>query len=141
MSAYLCNPQHTGILAGRLAAKTSNFGDAATIAEALATENLNSVACRYNMTVEKTAQEFMGSGAQAYIQACKSEAMIVAHSYLDISPARLIGMCGSQEYQSCEHDGWAHSEAREMVAYLYKSAVSKHMELTGVTTGWDWNGN
>lgn len=140
MSAYLCNSNHIGILAQRLAGETTRFGDAASIAEALATENLNSVSCRYGTTPQKTAQNFLGIGAQTYIQACKNEAMMTANSYLDIAPARLIGMCQCQEYQSCEHDAWAHSEAREMVIYLYKSAVHAHMELTHVDTGWGWNG-
>lgn len=140
MSAYLCSPAHIGILAQRIAAKTSGWGDAPTVAETLATENLQSVASRYSHSIEKAAQDFMGIGAQSYIQACKTEATITANSYVNISPARLIGMVECSEYQSCEHEGWGQSEARNILAYLLSSALHAHMEATGVTTGWGWHG-
>jgi hypothetical protein len=139
MSAYLCNPTHIGILAQRIAFKTTTWGNAPTVAAKLATENLKSVAYRYSKSEDQAAQEFISMPSQAYIDQCKVEADNPDH-LTRVPVTRLIGMVNCSEYQSCEHPEWATSEARDMMIFLLKAAINSHLDAKGIDKGWEWEG-
>ena len=127
MSAFICNETHIATCARIIADSVPAAAnmDPADIAQALALENLKSVAFRYGPEARDLYEREMGMAAgdpgpeedpladmipgeqtgRAYMEACRIAAPIScstaeAHAYL-----------GCLDYQSCEHPQWPESAA------------------------------
>ena len=135
MSAYLCNPEHIGLLAAYLAISRyehwaepdrSDFSHrgARTIAEALAAENIRSVSVRY--PGDK-------SGGRPGLSMHDSDitelsAMWAAH-YADtrrtVSAVTVLRLLQCLEYQSCEAEDYLTTEAAGYCTQIRDAAIRK----------------
>lgn len=107
MSAFLCGTTHIATCAAIIADAAPGAGNRtmAEIAQALAEENLRSIAALYD---EEAAEMLPGNAdgdAGKYVELCK------AARPLSPSAAEAYNYLGCLQYQSCAHAEWADSEA------------------------------
>ena len=123
MSAYLTSPTKIGILAHAIAMRTQEYGDAATIAQELAAENLRSVGHRYREDANQTAQKFLQISAAQYRQLCRQAANDAANSPTEMSAAALLDISDEYCYQACECNAWPQTKAARMQRVLTTHAA------------------
>ncbi len=137
MSAYICNPEQFALLAV-YAYKQELVERPEDIAEMLARENIASVAYRYPDDAD-------GGRCGTYLEMDEDivkAARIWVDHYLDKSPigfnlasnAIIWNACDHLEYQSCEHDGWLTSDARNLLQQIRQHIGKK--PLGDVAWGW-----
>jgi hypothetical protein len=114
MSAFICNHSHITALAV-YAARNRILGrtDAVQIGELLHAENVKSVNCRYG---ETTKPDF---------------AMCAWAAFHAFSRVQIVKAARCLEYQSCEHPGWAQSDACKVVDAIIGDYISRDVP------GWD----
>jgi len=114
MSAYVCNPEHIGVLANAMsrAGVTINGHrrDPKQMAVALANANFDSMEARY-----PGEWDLMSGGCSliAYRAQCAREA---TKPDTDLKPIDLIKIAQCFRYQACEHNNWF--EAKHYSKYI-----------------------
>lgn len=121
MSAFLCNPQHIGLLA-RFEPNRVRHIPAEQQAEILAQANLVSVSERYRLTPDAVGLEFGGYSAGSYIEACKLEAGKFGRR---LQPIEALKMAQCSNYQSCEVEGWSETPAYALLHRIIGQAISE----------------
>lgn len=131
MSAYICNPEHFGILAAYAASKRSVFHKfrrddqvltAQAVARALAAENIRSVSCRY--PDDKDGQR-PGPGMRD-AEIMEAAAIYAGHFVSKgIIPTTLqvLKLCAGLEYQSCETHDYRQSDAYIQLYWIRSTAI------------------
>ena len=156
MSAYVCNPEHFGALAALAVRRFNPSG--------LPGGNWNSVISSFNIGVSdaQVAGYIAGQLAQANIDSvaarypndvsggrpgpCLTDEEIIRQAdawavrYLKREPklsiADYFSLCGCYEYQSCEHDGWDKSDAKQQIERI-KDGLTRR--LPGFSDSpWSW---
>ena len=107
MSAFICNDRHISILAHYAAHNLSLGATPAEIGAMLHRENVASVNHRYS---ESTVPAFV------YDSTVES---------LKVEPVQIIKAAHCLDYQSCEHDAWDKSEARQLLLQIIENAAYK----------------
>ena len=141
MSAYICNPEHIGILAAYAAVNdcaiyewrmSNNILTAQSVAKGLALENIRSVAHRY--PDDKDGQR-PGPGLKDadIIEACQIYAghfakrlggvIVMAEDVLE--PVQVLKLVSSLDYQSCETDDWEMTLAAQQLRWILGEAISR----------------
>ena len=140
MSAYICNPEHIGILAAYAAVndcaiyewrKSTNILTAQNVAKGLALENIRSVAHRYPN--DKDGQRPGPNLKDAdIVEACQIYAghfakrlggvIVMAEDVLE--PLQVIKLVRSLDYQSCETDDWETTLAAQQLRWISDSAIN-----------------
>jgi hypothetical protein len=139
MSAYICNPEHLGLLAALLAIEKREGGEAAADhASVLASENIRSVSYRY-----PNDQSGQRPGQSLYDNEVISTARLWATHYFEsppkIKPVELFSLCNCYEYQSCETNDWRSTRAAELIDSLRGYMIRK---LPGYEDApWEWRDN
>jgi len=141
MSAYICNPEHIGILAAYAATndcavyewrKNTNILTAQNVAKGLALENIRSVAHRY--PDDKDGQRPGPNLKDAdIVEACQIYAghfakrlggvIVMAEDVLE--PIQVIKLVRSLDYQSCETDEWEMTLAAQQLRWISGEAISR----------------
>ena len=141
MSAYICNPEHIGILAAYAATndcavyewrKNTNILTAQNVAKGLALENIRSVAHRY--PDDKDGQRPGPNLKDAdIVEACQIYAghfakrlggvIVMAEDVLE--PIQVIKLVRSLDYQSCETDEWEMTLAAQQLRWISGDAISR----------------
>ena len=140
MSAYICNPEHIGILAAYAAVndcaiyewrKRDSILTAQNVAKGLALENIRSVAHRYPN--DKDGQRPGPNLKDAdIVEACQIYAghfakllggvVVMAEDVLE--PIQVIKLVRSLDYQSCETDDWPMTLAARQLEWISGEAIS-----------------
>jgi len=111
MSAWLCSDEHILEMASYYVEHCQKYsGDETTLkqaAEILYNENLESLAARYGDDYPP-------------IKVPSAYEPIVENIF------HMAKMVGCYEYQSCEHEGWKTSEAKEMCATILYFLLNNH---------------
>lgn len=141
MSAYICNPEHIGILAAYAAVNdcaiygwrmSDNILTAQNVAKGLALENIRSVAHRYPN--DKDGQRPGPCLKDAdIIEACQIYAahfakrlggvVVMAEDVLE--PVQVLKLVRSLDYQSCETDDWPMTLAARQLEWIMGEAISR----------------
>lgn len=149
MSAFICNPEHIGLIAA-WATKVDSViyslvGDtkkdtAIRVAEILARENIASVAYRYPNDKEGERPGPMCDTDEDIVK----EACFWAEKYLeegiplDVAPLTIAKLTACLQYQSCEHPEWEQSAARNQANYINEHILRT---LPGYARApWEWYG-
>ena len=155
MSAYICNPEHIGILAAYAAVNdcaiwewclSSNIHTAQNVAKGLALENIRSVAHRYP-NVKDGQRPGPGLKDADIVEACQIYAghfakrlggvIVMAEDVLE--PIQVIKLVRSLNYQSCETDDWEMTLAAQQLRWISGEAISR---LDGYEdAGWSYEGS
>lgn len=141
MSAYICTPEHIGLLAAIAAEATPGVrGTAANIARRLARENILSVAYRYPYD--------KGNGDRP--GPCLTDAQIIKASMLyaehymgnlpGLPASSIVNMARCLDYQSCERPGWEGSIARKIVDTIerYGNRLAATTDHRPATVKWEF---
>lgn len=141
MSAYICMPEHIGLLAVIAAEATPSFrGTAVSIARRLARENILSMAYRYPYD--------KGNGDRP--GPCLTDAQIIKASMLyaehytgnlpDLPARSIVNMARCLDYQSREHPGWEGSIARKIVDTIerYGNRLAATTDHRPATVKWEF---
>lgn len=120
MSAFMCDDRHISALACYAAEHLQAIWhrSAQEFAELLHAENVRSVNARYN----------------------RSDEPIFTFEFVDVrnvSQIRVIKAAHCYAYQSCEHDGWEHSEAKRVIEAIESEAASRLPDYDAAPWGWD----
>ena len=141
MSAYICNPEHIGILAAYAAVNdcaiyrwrmSDSILTAQNVAKGLALENIRSVAHRY--PDDKDGQRPGPNLKDAdIVEACQIYAghfakrlggvVVMAEDVLE--PIQVIKLVRSLDYQSCETDDWEMTLAAQQLRWISGEAISR----------------
>lgn len=146
MSAYICNPEHFGILAAfavqhRCAVREwcrtvtgNDIETAQAIAKGLARENIRSVAYRYPNDVSGSRPGPCLHDAEIEEAAAIYAAHFVTHPQ-GVAPIQIIKLCQSYDYQSCETDDWKDTLAWRQIDWIKSAAIRCLNGYEGV----DWS--
>jgi hypothetical protein len=141
MSAYICNPEHIGILAAYAAAERCAIypwqGDniiltAQNVAKGLALENIRSVAHRYpndkdgdrpgpclkDADIVEACQIYAGHFA-------KRIGGVIVDASLILEPVEVLKLVQALDYQSCETDDWHMTLAARQLRWISSEAISR----------------
>ena len=141
MSAYICNPEHIGILAAYAAVNdcaiyewrmSDNILTAQNVAKGLALENIRSVAHRYpndedgqrpgpnlkDADIVEACQIYAGHFAKRL-----GGVIVMAEDVLE--PIQVIKLVRSLDYQSCETDDWEMTLAAQQLRWISGEAISR----------------
>ena len=119
MSAFVCMPEHIGLLAAALTWFGRTAGDPRVHAEFLARENITSVAYRYPADKGDGDRPGPNLTDEQLVEAARLYAAhYVQHFPTWLNAADLSSMVRCYEYQSCEHPGWRDSVAMMLIAKL-----------------------
>ena len=132
MSAFICMPEHFGILAAYAAEHDCAIGEwglhfskiatAQHVARGLARENIRSVAHRYPDTVSGgrpgpcLLDEEIEEAAAIYA------AHFVTHPQ-GVAPIQIIVLCQGYDYQSCETKDWKDTLAWRQIDWIKNEAI------------------
>lgn len=131
MSAFICNPEHFGILAAfatkhRCAVSEWSCGTsvetAQAVARGLARENIRSVAHRYPEDVSGGRPGPCLHDAEIEEAAAIYAAHFVTHPQ-GVAPIQIIKLCNSLDYQSCETDDWKETPAYRQNERIKNAAI------------------
>ena len=141
MSAYICNPEHIGILAAYAAVNdcavyewrmNDSILTAQNVAKGLALENIRSVAHRYPNDEDGHRPGPCLKDADI-IEACQIYAghfakrlggvIVMAEDVLE--PIQIIKLVRSLDYQSCETDDWPLTLAARQLEWIMGEAISR----------------
>lgn len=150
MSAYICNPEHFGILAAwatlnecalfewRHSRKpAAEIETAQRVAKGLARENIRSVAHRYPDTVSGNrpgpclTDERIEEAAALYAAHFMTNSAYVR----SLRPVQILVLCQGLDYQSCETDDWKDTLAWRQLDWIKNQAIRL---LPGHATA-DWS--
>ncbi len=95
------------------------------IANELAKENINSIHFLYPDTIEDVANV---PGDPKTLEPFTQDDLD-GRTWYKFYPVQVIKSCRCYEYQSCEHDGWATSKAKEIIERIVNRAIN---ELEGM---------
>ena len=141
MSAYICNPEHIGILAAYAAVNdcaiyewrmSDNILTAQNVAKGLALENIRSVAHRYpddkdghrpgpnlkDADIVEACQIYAGHFAMRM-----GGVIVMAEDVLE--PVQVLKLVRSLDYQSCETDDWEMTLAAQQLRWISGEAISR----------------
>jgi hypothetical protein len=133
MSAYICNPEHFGILAAYAVqnrcvisewrhALTADLQEAQRVARELARENIRSVATRY-----PNHQDGDRPGPGLKDAELEEAAALYAGYFIQhpqrLKPVQVIRLCEGLDYQSCETDDWKETLAYHQVEWIKSTAI------------------
>ena len=140
MSAYICNPEHIGILAAYAAVNdcaiyewrmSNNILTAQNVAKGLALENIRSVAHRYP-SLGDGQRPGPGLKDADIIEACQIYAgyfakrlggvIVMAEDVIE--PVQVLKLVRSLDYQSCETDDWPMTLAARQLEWIMGEAIS-----------------
>ena len=134
MSAYICNPEHFGILAAyavrndcavyewqhsRKNTLEVKIDTAQRIAKGLARENIRSVAHRYG-------DDNLPGPCMTPADIEEAAAIYAAHFIVNpqaLRPIDVLKLCQSWDYQSSETDDWKDSLAWQQVDWIRNAAI------------------
>ena len=141
MSAYICNPEHIGILAAYAAVNdcaiyrwrmSDSILTAQNVAKGLALENIRSVAHRYPDDKDGERPGPCLKDADI-IEACQIYAghfakrlggvIVMAEDVLE--PVQVLKLVSSLDYQSCETDDWEMTLAAQQLRWIMSDAISR----------------
>jgi hypothetical protein len=106
MSAFVVDKEDIDVLVtAYLGLHEATARTANKLGQTLWTENVNSVAYRYNMP-ERHGVEYLG-----YRRAVRD----YAYAPVEADSAKIASTASCFDYQSCEHDAWETSEAKRIV--------------------------
>lgn len=144
MSAYICNPEHFGILAAYAVqhdAVTIEWGrgknrieTVQTVAKGLARENIRSVAHRYPDDVSGSRPGPCLSDDDIQEAAAIYAAHFLKHPQ-KVPPVQLFKLIQCLDYQSCETGDWRETLAFEQLEYIQREVVR---QLPGYNDA-DWS--
>lgn len=132
MSAYVCNPEHFGILAAYAVRNNCEIPEwrvrkdaisAQNIAKGLARKNIRSVATRYpNDTSGNRPGPCLGDEEI-------EEAAAIYAAYFVVTPQpvtalQIIKLCEAIDYQSCETEDWKDTLAWRQLDWIRRAAIS-----------------
>lgn len=132
MSAFICNPEHFGVLAAYAVkngcailewASGSWHEVAQAVARGLARENIRSVAHRYPNDVSGKRP---GPGLKDE-EIEEAAALYAAHFLVNppgLAPIQIINLCGCVDYQSCETDDWKSTLAWKQLDRIKDEAIT-----------------
>lgn len=137
MSAYICNPEHFGILAAYAATNEciireweqnrgpgSTIKNAQVVASGLALENIRSVAHRYPNDKDGERPGPCLLDADIVEAAAIYAGYFVKHPQF-ITPVQILRLIDCLDYQSCETDDWPQTLAYRQIDWLRSSAIRK----------------
>lgn len=134
MSAFICNPEHFGILAAfavqhRCAVREwcrtvagNDIETAQAIARGLARENIRSVAHSYPNDVSGSRPGPCLHDAEIEEAAAIYAAHFVTHPQ-GVAPIQIIKLCSSLDYQSCETEDWKDTLAWRQNEWIKSAAI------------------
>lgn len=130
MSAYICNPEHIGILAAYATLNGHsvwNNGDriltAQDTAKELAKENIRSVATRYPDDKDGQRPGPCLLDADILEAAAIYAAHFIKHPQKP-KPVQVLKLVQSLDYQSCETDDWKDTLAYRQLQWITSHAIS-----------------
>lgn len=141
MSAYICNPEHIGILAAYAAVErcaiyewtgTNVILTAQNVAKGLALENIRSVATRYpndkdgdrpgpalkDADIVEACQIYAGHFAK------RMGGVIIDAEYA-LEPVQVLKLVEGLDYQSCETDDWQTTLAARQLRWISGDAIRR----------------
>lgn len=119
MSAFVCSPEHIGLLAAALARNNLCAEDASEMAERLMRDNISSVAYRYPDDIGNGDRPGYSIPDDGLIFAAGLYGAHFAENWpVWVTANDLWNMVHCFEYQSCEHPGWPDSISRRVIARL-----------------------
>lgn len=135
MSAYICNPEHFGILAAYAAQnccvirewdRTTHADnailEAQRVARCLANENIRSVAYRY-----PSSESGSRPGPHLKDGDIVEAAAIYARHFIEhpqkLNSAQIIKLCDCLDYQSCETDDWPQTQAYRQLQSIKSTVI------------------
>lgn len=137
MSAYICNPEHIGILAAYAARNEciirewdqnrgagSTNKNAKAVASGLALENIRSVATRYPED-QDGSRPGPGLKDADIVKAAGIYADYFVRHPQFITPVQILRLIDCLDYQSCETDDWPQTLAYRQLDWLRSSAIRK----------------
>lgn len=134
MSAYVCQPEHIGLLAAYAA--SDSCGAAKQIAKLLAEENIRSVATRYPDDLDGQRPGPCLRDSDIVEAACLWAKHYVLNRKSIPSPLTIIKLCNCLEYQSSETDDWAMTDACAQLESITSKALRA---LPGYDSApWEW---
>lgn len=131
MSAYICNPEHIGVLAAYAALNKCELHQweyrgrlvetAQRVAKELTRENIRSVAHRY----PNAGDDLPGPNLKP---TDIEEAAAIYAAYFVANPQRLtpvqvLSLCAGYVYQACECDDWRTTDAELQVERIQNAAI------------------
>lgn len=131
MSAYICNPEHFGILAAFAVQhrccitpwhSTGEIETAQAIARGLARENIRSVAHSYPNDVSGSRPGPCLHDSEIEEAAAIYAAYFVTHPQ-GLAPIQIIKLSQSLDYQSCETDDWKDTLAWRQLDWINGAAI------------------
>lgn len=138
MSAYICNPEHFGLLAAYYATKEHKGAEfAERAAHILALENIRSVVTRY--PDDKDGQR---PGPCMYDDEICLASRVWAKCYCNripksVTPVAILSLCGGLDYQSCETEDWRSTKAFGLLCQIESCATR---QLPGYDDApWNWS--
>jgi hypothetical protein len=149
MSAYICNPEHLGILAAyavlndcavhewqhtRKNTLEAKIDTAQRVAKGLARENIRSVATRYPNDVDGSRPGPGLKDAEIEEAAAIYAAHFVVHPQR-LKPIQILKLSRSLDYQSCETDDWKDTLAWRQLDWINGNAIR---DLPGYENA-DWS--
>lgn len=137
MSAYICNPEHFGILAAYAATNKcvirqweqnrgpdSIIKNAQAVARGLALENIRSVATRYPQDQDGSRPGPGQLDAEIVEAAAIYAGYFIGHPPF-ITPLQILRLIDCLDYQSCETDDWPQTLAYRQLDWLRSSAIRR----------------
>ena len=137
MSAYICNPEHFGVLAAyavrndcavsewthsRKNTLDVKIDTAQRIAKGLARENIRSVAYRYPDSTDGDRPGPCLKDADIEEAAAIYAAYFIANPQ-NLRPIDVLKLCQGWDYQSCETDDWKDTLAWQQVDWIRSAAI------------------
>lgn len=137
MSAYICNPEHFGVLAAYAVQKDciihkwelsranlagARIANAQNVARLLARENIRSVAHRYPDDGDGHRPGPCLKDAEIEEAAAIYAAHFIANPQR-LTPVQVLSLCAGYGYQACECDDWRTSDAELQIEWIQNEAI------------------
>lgn len=117
MSAFVCMPEHIGLLAAVAVGPARAIDRTpAKVAALLARENIASVAYRYPDDTGNGDRPGPRLTDEQIVEAAELYAEHFSDNPPDMPASSILNMARCLEYQSCEHPGWETSAARAVLS-------------------------
>lgn len=137
MSAYICDPEHFGILAAYAAQNRcairewdrhthsdNEILEAQRVASGLALENIRSVAARYPHDQDGERPGPCLKDADIVEAAAIYAGYFLAHPQ-SITPVQILRLIDCLDYQSCETDNWPQTLAFRQLNWIRGAAIGR----------------
>lgn len=140
MSAYICNPEHIGLLAAVATEVVGIDRHPSELAEEFARENIASVAYRYPSDTGNGDRPGPCLTDDQIVRASALYAEYFADNIPYLSAKDVLSMVRCLIYQSCEHPGWESSVARSIVTEIETWARDLYLTIDKrpATVEWDY---